>query len=83
MLSKKAAEGDEEKKKSKLFSKIIVAKKKVEIFKEQNEFPRHYMQPRFLELWPCEIDFSVDWIHWQFPFLQSHTVPFPPFKEQK
>lgn len=52
-------------------------------FKEQNEFPRHYIQPHFLELWPCEIDFSVDWIHWQLPFLQSHTVPFPPFKEHK
>lgn len=46
-------------------------------FKKQNECPRHHILPHFLELWPCEIDFCVDWIHWQFPFLQSPTVPFP------
>lgn len=39
--------------------------------------------PHFLELWPCEIDFCVDWAHWQFPFLQGPVVPFPFFKEQK
>ena len=82
MVSKNAAEGHEEKKIRAVF-KNNSSQEESRNFKDQNAFPRHYMPPHFLELWPCEVDFSVDWIHGQFPFLQSHRVPFPPIKEQE
>ena len=70
------------KKISAVFKNLTLAQKKVQILKSKTNV-RVIRTARFLELWPCELDFCGDWIHGQFPFLPGPTVPFPFFKESE
>ena len=70
------------KKISAVFKNLTLAQKKVQILKSKTNV-RVIRSARFLELWPCELDFCGDWIHGQFPFLPGPTVPFPFFKESE
>lgn len=70
----KILEEENKKKKSKLFQKYYSIQEESSNSKKQSECPRHYILPRFLELWPCEIDFFVNWIQLAVSF-PTRSVP--------